>query len=138
MINIKKQPYGYKILFSGLISLPEVENWLEESSEILEKSPEQFSVFVDMQEMEILPVECRDNMYEGQKLYKRMGMKRSVVIVRDKLTAMQFRLIAQKTGIYSDERYINASANPNWENEALDWLLNSVEPSCDDELINQT
>lgn len=137
MIKIEKKPYGYKIFFSGIISSSEVENWLAESSEILEKSPKQFSVFIDMQEMEILPVACQTNMFEGQKLYKRMGMERSVVIVRDRLTAMQFRLIAQKTGIYSNERYINASVNPNWEREAMDWLLHSVEPACKDELINQ-
>ncbi len=137
MIKIEKKPYGYKIFFSGIISSLEVENWLTESSKILEKSPEKFSVFVDMQEMEILPVICQGNMYEGQKLYRKMGMERSVVIVRDRLTAMQFRLIAQKTGIYDYERYINASVNPIWEKEALDWLINSVEPSCDDELVKQ-
>ena len=137
MIKIEKKPYGYKIFFSGIISSLEVENWLTESSKILEKSPEKFSVFVDMQEMEILPVICQGNMYEGQKLYRKMGMERSVVIVRDRLTAMQFRLIAQKTGIYDYERYINASVNPIWGKEALDWLINSVEPSCDDELVKQ-
>ena len=137
MIKIEKRPYGYKIFFSGIISSLEVENWLTESSKILEKSPEKFSVFVDMQEMEILPVICQGNMYEGQKLYRKMGMERSVVIVRDRLTAMQFRLIAQKTGIYDYERYINASVNPIWGKEALDWLINSVEPSCDDELVKQ-
>ena len=62
-------------------------------------------------------------------------MERSIVIVRDKLTAMQFRLIAQKTGIYADERYIDASLNDYWEKEALNWLLSSIEPFFEKELV---
>ena len=104
MIKIEEQSFGYKIIFSGIITHQEVENWLDEAEQVLAKSQMHFSVFIDMQEMEILPVSCREEMYEGQKLFKRLGMDRSVVIVRDKLTAMQFRLIAQKTGIYSQER----------------------------------
>ena len=134
MVKIEQKSFGYKLTFSGIISISELENWLEESETILEKETGSFSVFVDMQQMELLPVACRELMYEGQKLYKRMGMERSVVIVGDKLTAMQFRLIAQKTGIYADERYIDASQNENWEKEAINWIIKAIEPSVENQL----
>ncbi len=138
MINIERTYFGYKATYSGIISLDEIRYELSKAKTALEKNIEKFSVLVDMRKMEILPVECQDIMYEGQILFKKKGMVRSVLIVDNRLTALQFKLLAQKAGIHSGERYINVSANPNWEKEALDWLLNSVEPSCDDELINQT
>ncbi len=135
MIKIEKKPFGYRLIFSGVISTKEVEAWLAESDNLFEKNNGSFSVLVDMRDMELLPVACQGIMRQGQKLYKRMGMDRSAVVVRDKLTAMQFRLIAQKTGIYSEERYINAALNLNWEKEALGWILHSVEPSTEKEPV---
>jgi hypothetical protein len=55
-------------------------------------------------------------------------MQRSVVILKDKITMMQFRGIAKETGIYEWERYIDASAVENWEQIGLDWILNAVDP----------
>ena len=135
MIKIEQKTFGYKLTFSAIISHQEVEQWLDESEKVLADSPQNFCVLINMCEMELLPVECREAMYDGQKLYKRMGMNRSVVIVRDKMTAMQFRLIAQKTGIYAEERYINAAHNQDWEKEAMNWLINSVEPTIEPEMI---
>lgn len=135
MVKIEQKPFGVKLTFSGIITIAELENWLVESEKSLSELNGSFSVFVDMRQMELLPVNCREIMYEGQKLYKRMGMERSVVVVQDKLTAMQFRLIAQKTGIYADERYIDASHNKDWEKDAINWIIKAIEPATEEELI---
>jgi hypothetical protein len=47
-------------------------------------------------------------------------MDRSVVILANSVTTMQFRRIAQETGIYQWERYIDASKVTNWEEIAID------------------
>ena len=36
--------------------------------------------------------------------------------------------IAKETGIYEWERYIDVTAQPGWEQIALDWILNAVDP----------
>ncbi len=41
---------------------------------------------------------------------------------------MQFKRIAKETGIYEWERYINASATPNWEQAGADWLTKAADP----------
>ncbi len=135
MIKIEEKPFGYKLTYSGIVSMAGIEKWLKDSEKILANSSDSFSVLVDMRNIEILPVECQSIMLEGQQLYKRMGMERSVVIVHNKLTAMQFKLIAQKTGIYEYERYINGADNEHWEKEALDWLLHEIEPIMEEEKV---
>jgi len=67
-------------------------------------------------------------MYEGQKLYKRRGMLRSVVILSSPVIAAQFRRIAWETGIGQWERYIDSSSVPDWEEVGMDWLLKEVDP----------
>jgi hypothetical protein len=69
-----------------------------------------FGVFVDMRTLKPLPEDAQKVMEEGQKLFKQKGMTRSVVIVTGALTKMQFKRIAQETGIYEWERYIDSAS----------------------------
>ena len=50
------------------------------------------------------------------------------MVVNQGILATQFKLIAQKTGIYDFERYIDASSTPNWESKAIDWIKNGIDP----------
>ncbi len=43
---------------------------------------------------------------------------------------MQFKRIARETGIDQWERYINASATPNWEQVGIDWLTRAADPDA--------
>ncbi|HMV41143.1 MAG TPA: hypothetical protein PK079_09135 [Leptospiraceae bacterium] len=60
-----------------------------------------------MRTLKPLPPESQIHMQEGQKLYKEKGMVRSVVILANTITKLQFKRIAQETGIYQWERYID-------------------------------
>lgn len=128
MYAIDIKPYGYHLTFAGIINRDEINHWLEESKQKLPKGPNTFSVFVDMRGLELLPVDSLQAMNEGQMYYKKMGMQRSVVIFSSNITEMQFKLIAKKTGIFSEERYIDAYNHHDWEQIGLDWILNGVEP----------
>jgi len=128
MYLIEKTSYGVHLTFGEYIPKPELERWLAESKEVLKSMPEEFVVFVDMRELELLPPESRPIMIEGQQYYRAQGMQRSVVILKDKLTALQFKGIAKETGIYDWERYIDANTEPDWEQIGLDWVINAVDP----------
>jgi hypothetical protein len=128
MYQIKKESYGPHLTFSGHIPKQEMEQWLSDSKEIIKTLPDEFVVFVDMRDMELLPPESRPIMVVGQEYYRVNGMQRSVVILKDKITKMQFKGIAKETGISEWERYIDANAEPNWEQVAMDWVLDCVDP----------
>ncbi len=78
--------------------------------------------------MKPLPQDSQTEMQVGQKLFKEKGLERSVVIVNSGITKMQFQRIAKQTGIYAWERYIDASADANWEKAGVDWISNGVDP----------
>ncbi len=128
MYKIEKKDYGYKLTFGGFIKVDEMKAWVDESEKTLVSTPKQFGVFVDMRTLRPLPPDVQVHMQKGQRLYKEKGMARSVVILDNAVTKMQFKRIAKETGIYEWERYIDASLIRDWEKAGIDWVSNGIDP----------
>ena len=129
MFKLKKEMYGYKLEFSGFIKADEMKQWTYESQKALTTAPAEFGVLVDMRELKPLPPDSQAVIEKGQKMYKQRGMSRSVVILSNAITTMQFKRIAKETGIDQWERYIDASETHNWETVGINWVRNGVEPN---------
>ncbi|MFZ5980073.1 MAG: hypothetical protein ACOYVF_05525 [Candidatus Zixiibacteriota bacterium] len=128
MYKIEKTDFGYFLTFAGDMDFEEMHQWFNESKEVLETASRSFGVFVDMRELQLLDPEAQKEMQTGQKYYKTMGMKRSVVILDNPVLTIQFKRIALQSGIYDTERYIDASAVSNWEEIGMDWVLHGIDP----------
>jgi hypothetical protein len=128
MYKIEKKDYGVHLTFGGFMDSPEMEKWVEESKSFLETLSPKFGVFVDMRELKPLPEGSQAIMQIGQKLYKLKGMQRSVVILDNAITTLQFKRIAKDTGIYEWERYIDASATDNWQEIGEKWIKDATDP----------
>ncbi len=128
MYRIEEQTWGYRLSFGGVATPRELARWLVESERMLENCQDEFFVFVDMRTLIPLDRESQKAMQEGQRLYRRSGMVRSVVILASPVIAVQFRRIGGETGIAPWERYIDASTVLDWEEVGMNWLLNALEP----------
>lgn len=128
MYKIERKVYGYKLTFADYIKADEMKKWVDDSKKTLTSAPQEFGVFVDMRTLKTLPQDSQEYMQQGQSLYKQKGMARSVVILSNPLTKLQFTRIARETGIYQWERYIDASAVPDWEKKGEEWLLHKIDP----------
>ena len=126
--RIDKQPYGYRLTFDGFIAKDEMTQWVADIQKALAGAPGSFGVFVDMRTLKPLQVDARQEMKKGQVAFKTSGVQRSVVILNDPVTTMQFRRLGRETGIDKWERYIDASAEPDWEVGGVAWLKNAKEP----------
>ena len=128
MFRIEKTNYGFLLTFESFMSKEEVQNWYNEASKHLENNNSEFFVFVDMRHLIPLLPDAQQIMEKGQKVFKQKGMLRSAVVVKDKITKMQFIRLAKQTGIYHYEIYIDASNDKNWKQTAENWLLHSIDP----------
>ena len=128
MYKIEKMNWGFKLTFSGFIQIDEMKRWAEESKKALLLAPNEFYVFVDMRTLKPMAQDAQECMKETQNLYKKSGMKRSVVLLDNFLTKNQFNRIAKESGIYEWERYIAPSQTPDWENVCLNWILKGIDP----------
>jgi hypothetical protein len=102
--------------------------WVDESQKIIPSLPAKFGVLVDMRDLKPLPQDAEAEMQKGQKIYKSKGMERSAVILQNAIATNQFKRIAQETGIYQWDRYIDASKAMNWEEAGRRWIVNGVDP----------
>ncbi len=128
MHKIEKTHYGVKLTFAQTINKEEMAQWVLDSEQFLIDFPSEFGVFVDMRDLKPLTLEAEQEMNKGQRLFKEKGMIRSVVILNSAIVTMQFKRIAQQTGIYAWERYINAKAEPNWQRAGENWLVKAIDP----------
>jgi len=127
MYKIEKTDYGFRLEFEGFIQADEMRNWYEDSKKALEDAPGEFTVMVDMRKMKTLPPDSKAILEEGQKYFISKGGKGSAVIARDTVTKEQQKNIAVKSGVSDTEVYIDGS-QPDWEQKALDWLVNKIRP----------
>jgi hypothetical protein len=128
MYKIEKTTWGYSLVFADTVGKADMQAWLEESKGALKTAGKDFGVFVDMRTLKPLAQDAQAVMQEGQKLYKAKGMARSVVILASTIITMQFKRIAQETGIYQWERYIDSSTVPNWKDKGVAWVRDKVDP----------
>jgi len=128
MYKIEQKPFGYKLVFGGSISVDEMKRWVVESTKALESRQGKFGVLVDMIDLKPLASDAQEVMVSGQKEYKAKGMERSAVGVANALIALQFKRLAQESGIYQWERYIDASKSLGWEKIAEAWIVGAKDP----------
>ena len=127
MYKIEKTDYGFRLEYEGFIQADEMSQWLEDCKKVLEDVSGEFTVMVDMRKMKTLPPDSKAILEEGQRYFISKGGVGSAVIACDLITTEQQRNIALKSGVSDTEVYIDGS-QPDWEQKALDWLVNKIRP----------
>jgi hypothetical protein len=126
--RVERTSYGLRLTLSGAMSSDEVQRWGRDVVEALLHLERPFGVFVDMRQLVPPPPEEQGALKHAQIRARQLGMRRSVVIVDNAETAAEFERIARQTGIYTYERYIDAVADPRWEQRGLDWIVDGIDP----------
>jgi len=128
MYTIEQTVFGFQITFAGKMDEDELREWAADSRERLRDSPDEFGVLVDMRDLKLLSDDEQRVMREGQQHYQDAGMVRSSVILDSAILTLQFRRLARESGIYEWERYINAGTTDDWHQQAVDWLVDGIDP----------
>ena len=129
MYKIERRPSGYILTFTGNIGTEEMQRWHDDSQKrLFTENGTSFGVIVNMKDLQPLSAEARSIMVAGQQLYKDKGMHRSAVILNNQEICSQFKSLAIQSGIYSTERYIDASNTTNPVEVAINWVKEAVDP----------
>lgn len=128
MYSIDKTVYGFKLTFGGFIQASEMQKWYDDMSAKLPKTASKFGIVVDMRTLKPLPPDAQGMLVKGQQACKRSGMERSCVVLDNTTTTVQFKRLGKESGIYAFERYLDASTNAGWEQAAVKWVTNGIDP----------
>jgi len=130
MYKIEKNSYGFKMTFGGAMTKEELEQWLKEAENALKTAKPPFGALIDMRTLVALRPDAQAVIVKGQGLFRAKGMQRSAVILNDPVVTGQFMRLAKESGIYAYERYIDASADPQWQRHAEDWVKTGTDPDA--------
>jgi hypothetical protein len=131
MYRIDRRPFGVQFAFEGTVNPDEMKHWSNEARQILHGQPKGFGVLVDNRNLRPggIGPEAQAILEQVQNLYKSNGMERSCVVLSSAAVTMQLERAARASGIRTTERFINASAHPNWEQMAVAWIEKGEEPN---------
>lgn len=127
MYKIERKNYGVKITFSGFVKEEEMLVYKKEFRAMLDQLPEKFGIFSDMREMKPMPPESQKIFNANPELVTGR-LTRSATIVNSALVKIQSKRMVEEWKVSDSKRYIDASKTSNWEEVAVDWIVNGTEP----------
>jgi hypothetical protein len=130
-MKVEETSYGYKVMFGGgLLARDAAGALLSEIKRVIRPgSP--FALMADMRESRAFPAEAQEILKLVILHLRDAGMERNACILSSTIATLQARRLGRETGVDETSRYFDASAEPDWERIALDWLLRAIDPQPD-------
>jgi hypothetical protein len=131
MYSITKTPFGVKFTFQQTVDAAEMQRWAEKAAQLLPSLQKGFGLLVDNRQLRPggMAPDAQRILQQMQASYKAHGMLRSCVILQSAAVTMQLEQAAQDAGTGSWERFLNAAALPDWEQRAVHWICDGIEPN---------
>jgi hypothetical protein len=129
MYKIEQKEYGVKLIFSGFLREAEMVSWQSEMLKLLHELPKSFGMLIDMCEMTAMPAKSQEIVMQTQKLFK-SRITRSATVTSSIITDMQSKRIGTASGVCETKKFINAADTADWEEKAINWIENGVDPNA--------
>lgn len=126
MYDVEETDYGLRLTVAGNLDPDEAEEYANTVQSNVRDISGSFGILADLREMKTIPQDLTDDISELMKFCSDQGMHRSVSVVDTAVNSMQMERLSESAGI--KERIINARDNLTWEEDAVRWLDDGVEP----------
>ena len=128
MHRIEETSYGYRLTFEGFLMRDEAGELLAKMKSTVRPRNGGFAVLLDMRHSRAFPAEAQELIKEALAVCKDAGLERNAVVLNSAIATLQAKRLARETGIEKRVRYIDASAEPEWERVALGWVADAIDP----------
>ena len=126
--TIEKKPYGLRVAFDGMMDVETAKKFATEFMQILAGIDRSIGLLIDLNRAKPMPPESQAPVDECYKAVVRKGLTRAASIVPSAIMKMQMVRLSKEHGTYDKARYIDSTANSNWESIALNWIENGIDP----------
>lgn len=129
MYSIATESWGVLLTFSDKFTLEEAQKYEVEIAKVRARYVgKQWGVIVDSRNLKLMMPGAPEIVKKSQEDGKKTGMVRSCVILSAPLAVMQAKRMSRESGIYDVERFLDGSANANWKQIAMDWVIKGIDP----------
>ena len=108
---------------SGEIDRAKILAWQDEMIELLEEIHGPFGMLVDIRGLTKFHEDAVPHLAACQKACKRKGLERAATIVNGAHEVARREKVAQSSGVARWEHYFDGLDNPDWESDAMAWIL---------------
>jgi hypothetical protein len=128
MHKIEETPYGYRLVFDGLLHREDAGALLNAMRTTIRPRGCSYALMVDLRNSRAFPAEAQEILKQAILHCKQTGMERNACILDSAIATLQAKRLAREAGVDESSRYIDAASDPDWERIAIDWLVRAIEP----------
>jgi hypothetical protein len=126
--KVETTEYGLKLYVLGFINEDEVRKMNHEIETQGANITDDFGVVVDMRASRAFSNEVAELMKEQIGICVKTGMARGSVVLQSAIMTLQARRLITETNLADKVRFIDASADADWEKTAIAWADRGIEP----------
>ena len=128
MYSIEKAPYGYRVTASGQMDIDEAEKLRIQLIGTLTELGAPFSLVIDLRKLIPISADVSQVMMDMQRACAQMSLQRVALIIESPVVKGQSRQITYDADTEKHDRVINALSVPDWEEVAVAWVADGVDP----------
>ncbi len=128
MYLVEIKDYGLLVQVRGSLGVEDAQVWLQDIKDSLEKVSAPFGIIVDVREAKIFLPQTQEVIKSAIEVCAKGGMERAAVILNNAVSTLQARRLARESGTATWQRFLDASYQEDWEEKALQWLINGIDP----------
>lgn len=137
MIDIERTSYGFRLTLAGKVTIEQATQMKVEVAALVATFKPPFGIVADTREVIPLAPAVKNLFLEAELIAKEAGLDRSAVVIQSPVVKSQAEQLSFLSQINSTQRIINAFTTVNWEEVALAWVVDGIEPSRAHQESNQ-
>jgi len=116
--------FGFQLECEGDMAAQDTKAMIEEFSKQVKIIHRDYCIIADFSEVSALSPEAEDVLREAIKFSNNNGLMRASIIYSDSYFKDFYEDAVHSSTFQKKYYFINAEKNPNWDNEAIDWVEN--------------
>jgi len=129
MYELDIKHFGILITFDGITKLDEAIRLQEDLDELMSMQEKPFSVISDARKLVAPSKEILDIFIKiQQNVLNNKNIIRTATIICSPVVKSQVTQLAYNSKLINIDRQINAAVLADWEDQAINWVVNGIEP----------
>lgn len=128
LYRIESASYGFRVTSSGCFTIGEVEQLKLELLQTLSGHDRPFSLLLDSRDMIPAPSDVMIEFWDLHTKVWQLSCERIVFVVSSPVIEGQVRQMQHIASSAKEDRVIDSSRCPDWEERAIAWAANAIEP----------
>jgi anti-anti-sigma regulatory factor len=129
MYNLEETSYGFRITATGTMDATKAEQLKAELLQALCAHTQPFSLLVDIRGLIPTGPVVLEAIQEMQSVCRLMSLRRTAVIISSPELKEYIQQSGSIAGTTAADRFIDASKIDDWEDRALAWVKDAIEPT---------